>query len=469
MIRALGLALVLSLSACALGPDYARPDTGVPAAYRWQPEAGGGSGDYGALAWKSVYIEPQLQALIETALANNLDVRIAAARIEQSRAALGVTRLAQLPQVSATASSLRNRSSEYLVSPQVPRERDTDTVQLAASWEIDLWGRLRRASEAGRAELLAAEYAKRGVIVGLIGDVASAYYGLAALDEQLAITRDTVATREKFVELTHARHDRGVVSGLDVTTAEAQLAVARANVPDLERQIAQAEDALAILLGGYPAAAVARTPVRDVAALPVPPAGLPSSLLERRPDVQQAEAGLIAANARVGVAKAALFPTLSLTGLLGTQSTALANLFTGPAQIWSAGGNLVLPLLDAQRNLFQVDLADARKREAILQYQKTVQGAFREVSDALIARQKYAEFEQAQLAQVTALQRADEIALSRYRIGFSSYFDVINAERDLFSAGLALSAARRNTRIAAVQLYRALGGGWQAAEQADAQ
>ena len=461
-VRRLLLAMlgVIVLGGCALGPDYERPDLQAPAAFRWQDDPATAQ-SFGDLGWWQVYDDPALQALIRTALENNLDVRIAAVRIEQSRDLLGSSRLAQLPQISASASQSRAKTSAYLISPSVPRERDTDTVQLGASWEIDLWGRLRRSTEAARADLLSADYARDGVMVGLVGDVASAYFNLLALDEQLDITRRTVATREKFVELTRARHERGVVSGLDVATAEAQLATAKANIPDLERQIAQSEDALSILLGGFPAAITRGTVATQTVSAPVPPVGLPSTLLERRPDIRQAEAGLIAANARVGAAKAALFPTLSLTGALGSQSTALDGLFTGPAQVWSLGGSLLLPLLDAQRNLFQVDLADARKREAILQYQKTLQGAFRDVADALIARTKSAEFEQAQVEQAEALRRAHEIALARYRIGFSSYFDVINAARDLFTAELSLSGARRNTRLAAVQLYRALGGGWQ--------
>ena len=459
MNRLLGSAtLTLLLSACALGPDYQRPDVQAPATFR--DEADAASASYGDLGWWQVYDDPALQALLRTALENNLDVRIAVARIEQARDTLGSARLAQLPQISASASQSRAKTSTALVPATVPRERDTDSVSLGASWEIDLWGRLRRASEAAKADLLSAGYARDGVRVALVGDVANTYFSLLSLDEQLEITRRTVATREKFVELTRARHERGVVSGLDVATAEAQLATARANLPDLERQIAQAEDALSILLGGYPGS-IARGQAGALQPAPVPSAGLSSTLLERRPDIRQAEAALVAANARVGVAKAALFPTLSLTGALGSQSTALDALFTGPTQVWSAGGGLVLPLLDAQRNLYQLDLADARKQEAILQYQKTIQGAFRDVADALVARSKSAEFEQAQLEQVSALRRADEIALARYRIGFSSYFDVINAERDLFTAELALSAARRNTRLASVQLYRALGGGWQ--------
>jgi len=454
------------LAGCALGPDYRRPAAETPATYRGAEANANANANaaasYADLDWWQTYDDPALQTLIRRALERNPDLAIAVARVDQARASLGVNRLQQLPQISATAGETRNETSALLTSFTLPRERTNDVLQATATWEIDLWGRLRRATEAGRAELLGAEYTRRGVVIGLVGDVASAYFNLLSLDEQLEITRRTVETRQKFVDLTRARHDRGVVSGLDVATAEAQLATAQANIPELQRQIALIEDQLSFLLGGPPGD-VARAG-RVQTAAPVPPAGLPSSLLERRPDILAAEQSLVAANARVGVAKAALFPTLSLTGAIGSASSSLDGLLTGPAQTFSLGGNLLVPLLDAQRNLFQVDLANARKREAILNYQKTIQGAFRDVADALVARQKYSELETAQQAQVMALRRADEIALARYRGGFSSYFDVINADRDLFTAELDLAAAARNARLASVQLYRALGGGWRTTE-----
>lgn len=464
----LAAAMLAGLAGCALGPDYQRPDTEAPKRFRGDLPPALDLATEPALAernWMAVYTDPALRALIRQALASNLDVRIAATRVEQARATAGATGLVLLPQVSLSADRTRNKQSELAVAaPNVPRDLSTNRVSLTATWEIDLWGRLRRSTEAAKAELLGAEDARRGVVVGLIGDVSSAYYTLQTLDEQLAITRRTVATREKFVELTQARHERGVISGLDVATAEAQAAAARANIPELQRQVSLVEDQLSLLLGGYPGA-IARgeaihEPGHELG--PEPPAGLSSSLLERRPDLLVAESRLKAANARVGVAKAALFPRLALTGTFGTASQSLGDLFTTPSNAFSFGGNLLQPLLDAERNLYQVDLADARKREAILAYEQAVKGAFREVADALAERSQYEAFEHEQQARVAALKRADEIALARYRIGFSSYFDVINAERDLFDSELALTAARRNTRLAAVRLYRALGGGWNA-------
>jgi multidrug efflux system outer membrane protein len=278
-----------------------------------------------------------------------------------------------------------------------------------------------------------------------------------------------VETRRKFVELTRAQHERGTVSGLDVATAQAQLAVAEATIPDLQRQIGQAEDQLSVLLGHNPSAILRNADgelkrMSEGALPPVPPPGLPSSLLERRPDLRQAEENLVAANAEVGVARANLYPSITLTAAGGVISTALSDLFTAPAHEWLLGGSLLLPLLDPQRSYYQVELANAQKREALLQYQKSVQTAFQEVSDALVAREKYAESQAAQQLQVEAERTANTIALARYRVGYSSYFQVIDADRDLFTAELALSAAHLNTLLANVQLYRALGGGWQVAQ-----
>lgn len=458
------VALLALPAACALGPDYRRPALPVPDNYRWQLP-GDTAAEFGDLAWWDLYRDPLLQQTLGTALAANLDLRIAATRIEQARATLGATRLQWLPQLSGNVAADRKKTSEYALLPGQSRVGKSNTASIGAAYELDIWGRLRRSTEAARAELLALEFAQQAVVVGLVADVATAYFSLISLEERLAVTRNTVATRQKFVDLTHAKHDRGVVSGLDVSTAEAELATAQANIPDLERQIAQTEDQLSILLGQNPGA-IERGRQFDAAGPlpPVPPAGLPSALLERRPDIRQAEQLLVAANARVGAAKAALFPTVSLTGSFGGLSGEFSKLFTGPANTWSYGAGLALPLLDAQNSLYQLDLADAQKREALLTYQKTLQNAFREVADALIARQKYTEFQAAQAAKVAALRRANDIALARYQVGYSSYFDVINANRDLFNAELDLAAAYLNSLLASVQLYQALGGGWQGAD-----
>jgi multidrug efflux system outer membrane protein len=457
--------------ACALGPDYHRPETKIPAAFRFEPTAGNDS--FADQGWWQIYQDPLLQALIREALAINFDVRIAAARIDQARATLGSTRLQQLPQISLSAEAQRARTSADQRIPGAPPISNVFSVDGSLSYEFDFWGKYRRATQAARAQLLASEYSKADVTAGLVSSVATAYFTLLTLDEQLAITQRTVGTRQKFVDLTQAQHERGTVSGLDVATAQAQLAIAQANIPDLQRQIGIAEDQLSVLLGRNPDQ-ILRTEnsqlkrVTEPAAPPVPPAGLPSTLLERRPDLREAEQNLVAANANVGVAKANLFPAITLTAAGGHVSTALSDLFSGPTKTWSVAGGLLQPVLSSQRNLYQVDLANAQKRQALLQYQQSIQTAFREVSDALIARQKYAEFQVAQQAQVDAQRKANTIALARYRVGYSSYFDVINADRDLFTAELSLSAAHLNTLLSLVQLYRAVGGGWQTEQSASA-
>ncbi|MGC1521608.1 MAG: efflux transporter outer membrane subunit [Steroidobacteraceae bacterium] len=467
-VVALGVA---ALAGCALGPDYRRPDIATPAAYRF--ESDGGSDYIADSGWGQVYKDPELQSLIRDGLVNNLDVRVAAARVDQAQAVYGSARLQQLPQVSAGAGATRQRTSLYELPPGIPPVSNVFSLQGSLSYEFDFWGKYRRATEAARAQLLMSAYAKQDVMAGLVSSIATAYFTLRSLDEQLAITRRTVGTRQKFVDLTQAQHDRGTVSELDVATAQAQLAIAKANVPELKLLVGQTEDQLSVLLGHNPQSLPRREDSAaaqsvDRAPAPVPAAGLPSSLLERRPDVREAEQNLVAANAQVGVAKANLFPSITLTAVGGGISDALSSLFSGPARTWSAGVGALQPLLSPQRNLYQLELADAQKREALLRYEKSVQTAFQEVSDALLARQQDAEVQAAQEAQVDAQRRANTIALARYRVGYASYFNVIDADRDLFTAELSLSAARLNTLLSVVQLYRALGGGWQAEATAPA-
>jgi multidrug efflux system outer membrane protein len=464
-IRLSQVLAVLVLGACAVGPDYHRPKNAVPAAYRFDPNPLPDS--FGDKGWWEIYQDPLLLKLIETALANNFDVRIAAARVDEARAQLGTARLQQLPQVSLGGGAQRARTSAFELTPGEPAILNVFEVQGNLSYELDFWGKYRRASEAARAQLLASRYSHDDVAAALVASVATAYFTLQTLDEQLVITRRTVESRQKFVDLTRAQHERGTVSGLDVATAQAQLATAEAVIPDLQRQIGQTEDQLSVLLGSSPDAVLRSDDgqlkrMADASPPPVPPAGLPSSLLERRPDVRAAEENLVAANAEVGVARANLYPSITLTASGGVISTALSSLFTSPAHGWSFGGSFLQPLLDPQHSYFQVEVANAQKREALLQYQKSVQTAFQEVSDALIARQKYAEAQALQQAQVDAERTANTIALARYRVGYSSYFNVIDADRDLFTAELALSSAHLNTLLSMVQLYRALGGGWQA-------
>lgn len=445
------------LAACSTGPQYRRPDLDVPSAFRMQQEtpAPDSIADSG---WWELYRDPALQTLIRTALEQNRDVRIATARIDEARALVGQNRLAQFPQVNGSAGATRARSR---VGGNVQLTTIYD-AQLGVSYELDLWRRLASLTEAARADLLATVFAREAVRISLIANVATAYFDLATLDQQLNITRRTVATRQRFLDLTQSRFRAGVASGLDVSRAEASLALARANLPDLERQIAQTENLLQVLLGQNPGPVVRSG--TELAALPTPPdvpAGLPSALLARRPDLRQAEYGLTGANARVRAARAALFPDIPLTGSLGVQSLALSRLFTGPTALWSIGFDVVQPILNANRNAYLVEGARAREEQALLQYQQSVAQAFREVADALAARRGFAEFRKAQEEQVRALEAASRRVLRRYEIGFSSYFEVVDADRDLFNAELLLVQADRNTRVALVQLYRALGGGWE--------
>lgn len=463
MLRAACMGLLLA--GCTLGPDYERPALDVPESYRGELESAqpSSAASIGDLPWRDVFQDETLQRLIPTALANNRDIKIAAARIEEARAQLGATRLARLPQINAGADAARSRASRRGVTP-IPDGVDTENTFYSASvdvfFEMDLWGRLSRTTEAARAGLLATEYAQQTVVITLIGDVATSYYDLRSLDQQLDITRRTVKTREASLELIRRRHRRGAVSGLDVARAESELAAALTALPEIERQITATEHRLRILLAENPGPVI-RTgrPLTAQFAAQVP-AGLPSFLLERRPDLRAAEYNLASANARIGAAKAALFPTISLSGLLGGESTGLSDLFIGPARIWSFGAALLQPILNAERSRYQVEAERARTEQALQQYQQSVQQAFREVSDALNDYSQFNAVHVAQQEQVEALSKSSRLAEMRYASGYSAYLEVLDANRELFAAELALSGVQRDALVAVVQVYKALGGGW---------
>jgi multidrug efflux system outer membrane protein len=467
MKRLLIVVLASLLAACAMGPNYKRPEVKTPVAYRGAA-APLDNKSLADLAWTELYRDPVLEKLIRTALQQNYDVRIALARVEEFRATAGVAGFGSIPQVSAGAGTSRSRVSTVGPTPlpaSASATRSSYNAEIDVSYEVDLWRRIASINAAARADLYASEFARDAARVSVISNVALAYFNLRALDQLLFVTERTVGTREKFVELTRAQFNRGVVSGLDVNRAEASLFTARAAIPDLKSQIAQTENLLQVLLGENPAPIV-REATTDAQYFPAPPevpTGLPAALLERRPDLRQAENNLIGANARLKAVKASLFPTISLTGSLGSQSAALADLFSGPAKIWSFGIGLLQPIIDANRNIYQVDIYTAREKQVMLQYQQTVAQAFREVSDALAARQGYSESLRAQDEQITSLRAAREQVLKRYNIGFSSYFEVIDAEKALYDAESARVTVYRNTLTSLVQLYKALGGGWQIA------
>jgi multidrug efflux system outer membrane protein len=445
-----------TLAACSVGPEYHRPDLDVPGSYRFQQEKPGAK-SFTDLGWWEVYQDKQLQQILQTALENNRDVKIAAARMAEARAQVGVSRLAQFPRVDVTVGDTRQRTLQ--VGRYATFEVASGLTQV--SFEVDLWRRLDSLSDAARANLLATEYARDAVKVTLVSDVAAAYFNLLALDQQLHITLSAIANSEKFLALTQSKFRQGAASSLDVSRAQASMASVKANQSDIGRQIAQTENQMQILLGKNPDA-VARGTLDEafMAISPEIPAGLPSTLLERRPDLRQAEAGLIVATANVRAAKAALFPTISMTGSYGSQSLAFSGLFSGPSQVWSYGLSFLQPIIDSQRNGYQLDAARMREEQALLQYQSTVAQAFREVSDALVAWQSYNEFLRDQEQQVKSLQEANSHVLRRYETGYSSYFEVIDASNSLYAAQLQRVQAYRNRQVSLVQLYKALGGGW---------
>jgi len=444
------------LAACAVGPAYQRPALDVPETFGAQPQQATAT-SFADLAWWNVYGDPALQQLLQSAMEQNRDLKIAAARVQEARALTGVSGLERWPQIDVAAAAQRGRvfqAGQYVTASQF-------IVQGEAAFEVDVWGRLTSLDEAARANLLATEYARAAVTVSLVSDVTTAYFTLLALDEQRRISERTVGTRTRFLDLTQSRFRRGVASELDVSRAQASLAGVRANLADLQRQIEQGENRLQILLGRNPGP-IARERA-ELRAMPMPPeipAGLPSSLLERRPDVREAETSLIGATADVRAVRAALFPTISLTGNFGSQSLQLSDLFAGSTRIWSFGVSLLQPLLDASRNGYQTEAARARETQAVLRYQNAVAQAFRETADALAALRSLANSRRALEEQANALRDASRRVLRRYETGYSSYFEVIDADSSLLAAELQLVQADRDHLIAMVQLYKALGGGW---------
>ena len=451
------------LGACSMGPAYQRPPVQTPDAFRGAPALAGKP--LAEMAWWEVYRDPVLDKLLRTAMVNNYDVRIALARVEEFRAFAGIVGFGSIPQISAGGNASRSRISTVGPTPlpsSAAPVRTTLNADVVASYEIDLWRRIASLNAAASADLLASEFARDTTRISVMSGVATAYFALRALDQQLAVSQRTAATRAEFARLTRIQFDRGVVSELDVNRAEASLAAARAVIPELKSRVTQTENELHILLGENPAPLV-RAGAVDEQNFPVPPevpVGVPSTLLERRPDLRQSESILIGVNARLKAVKASLFPTIALTGALGSQSAAFGSLFTGPAQTWSFGLALLQPIIDASRNKFQVQIYTAREQAAILQYQQTVAQAFREVGDALAARTGNSEALRVQNEQVAALRAARAQVQKRYAAGYSSYFEVIDADSALFIAELARVQVYRNLLISLVQLYKALGGGW---------
>ena len=450
------------ISGCTLGPNYKRPAVAVPASYRGAVPDGSAQTDIAALGdqkrW-DIFQDEQLRALIRTALQQNYDLRIAASHVIEAQAQLGITHADQFPSLSGGAGIADTRTAQSKFLPAF--ETSTGQLNLSAAWELDFWGKFRRASEAARANLLASEWARQEVVSTLVANVAGAYFQLRALDLELEISKRTLDSRQESLRLTRILADGGSTSLLDVRQAEQLVFTASAEIPALEQQIEQQENLLSILLGQNPGDIPRGQTLTEQRQPPEVPPGLPSSLLERRPGIRQAEAQLVAANAEIGVARAAYFPQISLSGAGGFQSSALTSLFTGPAGAWSFGASLTQPIFTGGRLRSEMRLAEARKQTAVLFYQQSIQGAFRSVSDALVAYHKTREFRAQQELLFRSAQDAARLSHMRYTGGVTGYLEVLTNETNAFSAELGLVQARLNELLALVQLYQALGGGWQ--------
>lgn len=453
------MAGVAAAGCATVGPDYTRPKVDVTDTYRGQATETTSAPSIADEPWANVFVDEPLRALVTTALKQNYDVRIAASRVMQARAQYGITRSNQFPSIDAHASGQGQRSS--LTS----RNDDTETVgfaQLGASvnWEVDFWGKFRRATEAARAEILATEWGRRAVMTSVVSDVAAGYYQLLSLDLEMSIATRTLASREESLRITQIREAGGATSLVDVRQAEQLVLGARATIVDLQRRIEQQENFLSLLLGNNPGAISRGRPLTEQPHPPDVPAGLPSALLERRPDIQQAEQLLVAANADIGVAKAAYFPQVTLTGSGGVASTALTALFSGPAAAWTVAASALQPIFNAGRVRSGVELAESRQQEAALAYQQIIKSAFREVADALVGYRRAREFRETQEQLVTSAQDARRLADLRYQGGATSYLEVLDSDTRLFSAELDLAEAQQAELATFVEIYRALGGGW---------
>jgi multidrug efflux system outer membrane protein len=456
------LCTALVLSGCTMGPNYRRPTVAVPPTYRGLAPDRTAQTETATLSdqkWWDIFQDEQLRTLIRTALQQNYDLRIAASRILEAKAQLGITRADQFPTVSAGAGIADVRTAQSIFLPAF--ETSTGQVNLSAAWELDFWGKFRRATEAARANLLASEWARQEVVSTLVANVAAAYFQLRALDLELEISKRTFDSRQESLRLTQMLANGGATSLLDVRQAEQLVFTASAEIPALEQQIEQQENFLSILLGQNPGDITRGETLTNQRQPSQVPPGLPSSLLERRPDIRQAEEQLVAANAEIGVARAAYFPQIVLSGSGGFQSSALTNLFSGPAGAWSFGASLAQPIFTGGRLRSGVRLAEAQQQTAALFYQQSIQGAFRGVSDALVAYRKTREFRAQQELLFQSAEDAARLSHMRYTGGATGYLEVLTNETNAFSAEIGLAQARLNELLGLVQLYQALGGGWQ--------
>ncbi len=452
--------LLLLSAACTVGPNYRRPKVNVPAAYRSATPEQTSAESFADQKWWTVFQDPVLQELIRTALKQNYDIRIAATRVEQAQAQLVITRANQFPTLSASPSVSGVRS------PAIPGVFNAysyvaDELALAGSWNLDFWGRYRRATEAARATLRETEWGRRAVFSTLIENLATAYFQLREYDLELDIAKRTLTSRQQSLKLTETLEQGGATSLVDVRQAQQLVEEAAETIPQAEQETAQEEDQISVLLGENPTDIPRGRAITEQLLPGTVPAGLPSQLLERRPDVRESEEALIAANAQIGVARAQLFPQISLTGSGGVESIGLGNLFNWGLRTWSWTAGATQPIFNAGSLRANVRLAQSQQQESLLTYQQTVQTAFREVADSLIAYQKLRQYREHQEALATAAQDAAHLSDIRYQGGVTSYLEVLTNQTTFFSAELTLARARLNERLALVQIYNALGGGWQ--------
>lgn len=454
----------LVLAGCTMGPDYRRPAVPVPAQFRGSTAETSPS-SLAEKKWADLFEDDQLHQLVATALEQNFDLNIASERVDEARARFRFTVAGEYPSLDAEAKFVGNRPTRIGANPIVPATMSLDSSYTQAggalSWELDLWGRIRRMTESARAQYVATEEGRRGVIVSLIADVTASYFTLRERDLELDIARATHDLAEQNLKLIGVRHDHGAATGPDLHQAEQFVYTTTGQIASSQRDIGQAENALNLLLGQAPGEITRGRAMDDFGLPPEVPPGLPSALLERRPDIRQSEQLLIAANAQIGVARASFFPNISLTGFLGGQSRSLFDLFTGPARFWNIAPASTLPLFEAGQLRAGLRLTEAQKREMLSNYQKTIYTALREVSDALVRYDRTREQRKQQDQLVRASAETVRLASLRYQGGLDSYLQVLDAERSLFQARLVLAQVRLQELLSFVEIYRALGGGWQ--------
>ena len=465
-IRSLFAILVPALlAACTMGPNYKRPPIEVPSTYRDTAAAATSNSESLAdLKWSELFQDPTLTELVTVGLTQNFDLRIAAERVLQARALFRIARSDRFPTVDGSVDAIGTRLSRSGANESLPADSDPNLYYTQAGfslgWELDVWGRVRRLNEAARAQYVASEEARRGVVTTLVGDIMETYLQLRALDLELEIARRTRDLATDSLRLTEQRRERGIASALDVRQAEQLLYTATGQIASIERDVAQTENALSFLLGRQPGDVPRGLALEAFRTPPAVPAGLPSALLERRPDIRQAEQELIAANARIGAAKAEYFPRISLTGFLGVQSRALSNFLSTSAFTWTATAGAAAPIFNAGRTGANVRYTEAVQRELVVSYQRTIYTALREVSDSLAGYRKTSEQRVEQERLVEALRTSTQLSTQRYQSGLDSYLQVLDAQRNLFLGELDLARIRQRELASIVFLYRALGGGW---------